>query len=253
MRRAPAGATAWPFITPLLVLLTAVAGWPLGRTIWFSFTDATLGQFDDYRFLGLDNYLASQDGVWFGVLTDPVWWRSVWNTLWFTGVSVSLETGLGIIVAAVVLIPWAIPTVVSARMWSWMLPDLFGVITDALLRIGAISAPIAWTADPDIALWAVVMVDVWKTTPFVALLVLAALQMLPEELYEAARLDGAGPIRTFISITLPLIRPALLVAVIFRALETCSRASSSTPTTHGSAATSFALPSTKRGSSSTGR
>jgi trehalose/maltose transport system permease protein len=120
---------------------------------------------------------------------------------------------------AVVLIPWAIPTVVSARMWNWMLHDQFGVVNDALLRLGAISAPIAWTANADTALWAVVMVDVWKTTPFVALLVLAALQMLPGELYEAARLDGAGPIRTFFSITLPLIRPALLVAVIFRALD----------------------------------
>jgi trehalose/maltose transport system permease protein len=217
----------------LLVVLALVAGWPLARTIWFSFTDATLGQFDDYRFVGFDNYLAWHDGIWFGVLADPSWWRSVWNTLWFTGVSVSLEAGLGIIIAlvlhkafpgrglmrAVVLIPWAIPTVVSARMWSWMLHDQFGVINEALLRLGAISGPIAWTADPDTALWAVVMVDVWKTTPFVALLVLAALQMLPEELYEAARLDGAGPIRTFFSITLPLIRPALLVAVIFRALD----------------------------------
>jgi trehalose/maltose transport system permease protein len=146
---------------------------------------------------------------------------------------VSLEAVLGVVIAltlnaafpgrgvmrAVVLIPWAVPTVVSARMWNWMLHDQFGVINDALLRLGLISAPVAWTADPDTALWAVVMVDVWKTTPFVALLVLAALQMLPKEIYESALLDGAGPIRRFFSITLPLIRPALLVAVIFRALD----------------------------------
>jgi trehalose/maltose transport system permease protein len=233
MRREPAGTAAWPFLAPMLVVLAVVAGWPLARTIWFSFTDAHLSQLGDYRFIGFENYLVWDDGRWFGVLADPAWWRSVWNTVWFTAVSVSLETVLGTIVAltlnrafpgrglmrAVVLIPWAIPTVVSARMWNWMLHDQFGVINDALLRLGAISAPIAWTANADTALWAVVMVDVWKTTPFVALLVLAALQMLPGELYEAAKLDGAGPIRTFFSITLPLIRPALLVAVIFRALD----------------------------------
>jgi trehalose/maltose transport system permease protein len=233
MRREPAGTVAWPFLAPMLIVLAVVAGWPLARTIWFSFTDAHLAQLGDYRFVGFENYLVWDDGRWFGVLADPAWWRSVYNTVWFTAVSVALETVLGTIVAltlnrafpgrglmrAVVLIPWAIPTVVSARMWSWMLHDQFGVINDALLRLGAISAPIAWTADADTALWAVVMVDVWKTTPFVALLVLAALQMLPGELYEAAKLDGAGPIRTFFSITLPLIRPALLVAVIFRALD----------------------------------
>jgi trehalose/maltose transport system permease protein len=233
MRREPAGTVAWPFLAPVLIVLAVVAGWPLARTIWFSFTDAHLAQLGDYRFVGFENYLVWDDGRWFGVLADPAWWRSVWNTVWFTFVSVVLETVLGTIVAltlnrafpgrglmrAVVLIPWAIPTVVSARMWNWMLHDQFGVINDALLRLGAISAPIAWTANADTALWAVVMVDVWKTTPFVALLVLAALQMLPRELYEAAKLDGAGPIRTFFSITLPLIRPALLVAVIFRALD----------------------------------
>jgi len=233
VRREPAGATAWPFIAPMLVVLALVAGWPLSRTIWFSFTDASLSQLDDYRFIGFENYLAWSDEAWFGVLADPAWWRSVWNTVWFTLVSVALETVLGTIIAltlnsafpgrgvmrAVILVPWAIPTVVSARMWNWMLHDQFGVINDALLRLGAISAPIAWTASSDTAMWAVVMVDVWKTTPFVALLALAALQMVPDEIYEAAKLDGAGPIRTFFSITLPLIRPALLVAVIFRALD----------------------------------
>lgn len=217
----------------MLIVLALVAGWPLARTIWFSFTDATLSSLDDYTFIGLENYLAPFQGQWIGLLADPGWWRAVWNTVWFTLVSVLLEAVLGVVMAltlntafpgrgvmrAVVLIPWAVPTVVSARMWNWMLHDQFGAINDALLRLGAISAPIAWTADADTALWAVVMVDVWKTTPFVALLVMAALQMLPNEIYESARIDGAGPIRTFFSITLPLIRPALLVAVIFRALD----------------------------------
>ncbi len=236
MRAAGAGARlrrAWPFLAPTLAVLLLAAGWPLARTIFFGFTDASLNDLSDYRFVGFDNYLAREDGEWIGLLADPDWWRAVWNTVWFTLVSVSIETVLGLVVAlvldarffgrglvrAAVLVPWAIPTIVSARMWSWMLHDQFGVINDALLRLGAISAPIAWTANPDTALWAVVVVDVWKTTPFMALLILAALQMLPGEVYEAARVDGVGPVRAFLRITLPLIRPALLVAIMFRALD----------------------------------
>jgi trehalose/maltose transport system permease protein len=217
----------------MLVVLTLVAGWPLARTVWFSFTDADLDSLFDYEFIGFENYLARYDGEWLGLLTDPEWWQAVWNTVWFTLVSVSIETVLGLamalvlhrafpgrgLVRAIVLIPWAIPTVVSARMWNWMLHDQFGVVNDMLLRLGLIAAPIAWTANADTALWAVVMVDVWKTTPFMALLILAALQMLPGDIYEAAKVDGVHPIRVFFRVTLPLIRPALLVAVIFRALD----------------------------------
>ena len=224
---------AWLFIAPTLIILALIAGWPLARTIWFSFTDANLNSLSDYDFIGFENYLANYDDEWLGLLTDPDWWHSVWNTVWFTVVSVSIETVLGTIVAlilnaafpgrglmrAVILIPWAIPTVVSARMWNWMLHDQFGVINDMLLRLGLIAAPITWTASPDTALWTVVMVDVWKTTPFMALLILAALQMLPGDIYEAARVDGVHPVRVFFRVTLPLIKPALLVAVIFRALD----------------------------------
>jgi trehalose/maltose transport system permease protein len=225
--------SAWLFIAPSLIILALIAGWPLARTIWFSFTDADLNNLSDYEFIGFENYLANYDGEWLGLLTDPDWWQSVWNTVWFTLVSVSIETVLGIIVAlilnaafpgrglmrAIILIPWAIPTVVSAKMWNWMLHDQFGVINDLLLRLGLITAPVTWTANPDTALWTVVMVDVWKTTPFMALLVLAALQMLPQDIYEAAKVDGVHPVRVFFRVTLPLIKPALLVAVIFRALD----------------------------------
>jgi trehalose/maltose transport system permease protein len=224
---------AWAFIAPALIVVALVAGWPLTRTIWFSFTDADLNSLDDYSFIGFENYLANYDGEWLGLLTDPDWWHSVWNTVWFALVSVSIETVLGTIVAlilnahfpgrgimrAVILVPWAIPTVVSAKMWNWMLHDQFGVINDMLLRLGLIAAPVTWTASPDTALWTVVMVDVWKTTPFMALLILAALQMLPQDIYEAARVDGVHPVRVFFRVTLPLIKPALLVAVIFRALD----------------------------------
>jgi len=224
---------AWVFLAPMLAVLVLAAGWPLLRTILFSFTDANLSDLTKTKFIGFDNYLANYEGEWVGILADPVWWQAVLNTLRFSAISIVLETVLGFVVAlvlnqafpgrglvrAAVLIPWAIPTIVSAKMWAWMLHDQFGVINAGLMGLHVISQPIAWTADADTAMWAVIMVDVWKTTPFMALLILAGLQMLPGEIYEAAAIDGVGPIRTFFKITLPLVWPAVMVAVIFRALD----------------------------------
>jgi trehalose/maltose transport system permease protein len=217
--------SAWLFMAPMLVVLGLVAGWPLLRTIWFGFTDASLSDLSAAEFIGLINYIY--------LLQDPDWWNAVWNTFVFATVSVALETilGLGIALAldahfrgrgllrAAVLIPWAIPTVVSAQMWAWMFNDVFGVINYALLSIGLIEAPIAWIASPDTALIAVIIVDVWKTTPFMALLLLAGLQMLPQECYESAKVDGVHPIKVFLKVTLPLLKPALMVAIIFRVLD----------------------------------
>jgi trehalose/maltose transport system permease protein len=223
----------WTLIAPLLLALTLAAGWPLARSIWLSLTDASLAGIASPHFVGLRNYLAYADGIWFGVLADPDWWRAVINTLAFTLVSVTLEGLLGVSVAlvlnaefpgralvrAAVLVPWAVPTIVSAKMWSWMLNDQFGIVNELLLRTGLIHTPLAWTADPLLSMVTVIIVDVWKTTPFVALLVLAALQMIPRSAYEAARVDGASPLQQFWYLTLPLIRPALWVALVFRALD----------------------------------
>ncbi len=217
----------------MLVVLAAVAGWPLLRTIWFGFTDARLDAIDDWHFIGVENYLAHADGQWWGLFADPLWWSAVRITLWFALVSVGLETVLGLGTAlllhrrfpgrawvrAAILIPWAVPTVVSARLWDWMLNDQFGIVNEWLLVTGVIAAPIAWTANPDTALWAIVLVDVWKTTPFMTLLILAGLQMLPGDCFDAARVDGVHPVRVFFSVTLPLVWPALMVAVVFRALD----------------------------------
>lgn len=225
--------TAWWFLSPLLLVLLLVAGWPLVRTIWFSFTDASLMAMGEAHWVGFENYLSRFDGGWFGVLADPLWWQAVRNTLVFVVVSVTLETVLGLAIAlvlqwrfpanpllrAAVLVPWAIPTIVSAKMWGWLLHDQFGLVNDLLLRLGLVSVPLAWTADPALAMSAVIMADVWKTTPFMALLLLAALQMLPSDYMEAARLDGVNAMRRFWHITLPLIRPALVVVVTFRALD----------------------------------
>ena len=229
---------AWMFLAPMLVVLAAVALYPLAQTVWFGFTDASLNNIDAARWVGVRNYLewldyGNGEGEWLGLLADDRWWRSVWNTLKFAFVSVFFETVFGLIIALVlnaefpgralvrtaVLVPWAIPTVVSAKMWGWMLHDQFGIINDMLMTIGLIAVPIAWTATPETAMTAVMMVDIWKTTPFMALLILAGLQMVPNDVYEAARLDGVGAVRVFRKVTLPLILPALLVGVVFRGLD----------------------------------
>lgn len=226
------------FLIPMIIALLVVAGWPLLRTIYFSFTDASLSNINAAKFVGFKNYLTwtqlkSGKVLWGGVLTDPAWWNAVWNTVRFSFASVLLETVFGTIVAlvlnaefkgrgivrAAILVPWAIPTIVSAKMWGWMLNDQFGIINDLFLRLHIIDHKIAWTATADTAMYAVLAVDVWKTTPFMALLILAGLQMVPKDIYEATAIDGVHPIKVFFRVTLPLIRPALMVAVIFRLLD----------------------------------
>lgn len=216
---------AWLFLAPLLLVLAGVAGWPLLRTFWFSLSDANLANLAEAHFIGLDNYRY--------LFEDPGWWQAVRNTLFFAGISVTLETCLGLAVAlalnasfpgrallrAAILVPWAIPTVVSAKMWTWMYNDVFGIINHLLLAVGLIKAPLAWMASPDLALLAIILVDVWKSTPFMALLLLAGLQMLPRECYESAAVDGVHPLKVFFRVTLPLLWPALAVALIFRLLD----------------------------------
>jgi trehalose/maltose transport system permease protein len=160
------------FLAPLVIALAGVAGWPLARTIYFAFTDATLATVEEAQFVGIDNFVY--------LLRDPVWWRAMQNTLVFALASVGIETALGLMIAlllnaelaargplrAAILVPWAVPTIVSAQLWRWMYNDLYGVVNAMLLGIGIIDEPKAWTADPDLALAAVIAVDVWKTTPF---------------------------------------------------------------------------------------
>ncbi len=183
---------AWILLLPTLAVLVGVALYPLVTTFYNSLTDARLGSSRSVQFVGLENYR------W--LLTDPVFLEAVGNTLYFTVVSVSAELVLGLLIAlvihsqfpgrglvrAAVLVPWAIPTVVSAQMWRWMYNDVFGVVNDLLMRVGLLDAPLAWTAVPGLAMHAIIAVDVWKTTPFMALLLLAGLQVIPRDLYEAA-------------------------------------------------------------------
>ena len=147
--------SAMLFLLPMIVTLALVAGWPLMRSIYFSLTDASLTNLAGAKWIGLNNYLGwktlpSGRVIYYGVLADAAWWNAVWNTVRFAFVSVTLETVLGLCVAlvlnaefkgrgivrAAILIPWAIPTIVSAKMWAWMLNDQFGMINDIMLRIG---------------------------------------------------------------------------------------------------------------------
>ena len=231
---------AYMFLIPMLVMLLIVAAWPLFRSISFSFTDASANNIfnGQYEWIGFENYLerrvrSNGEVRWRGVLLDGDWWNAVWNTVRFSVISVALETFFGLLIAlvlnaefkfrgivrAAILIPWAIPTVVSARMWGWMLNDQFGIINTIMIAARLIDEPIAWTASADTAMTAVLIVDVWKTTPFMTLLILAGLQLIPRDMYEAARIDGVHPVKVFFKVTLPMVRPAIMVAVIFRALD----------------------------------
>ncbi len=207
-------------------MVAFIAIYPLGKTIYQSFTNQEfLAGITPTKWVGLENYRT----LWH----DTLFRNSVVETVKFTLITVSFEFVLGLIIAlvvnsrfkgrglmrAVMLVPWAIPTVVAAKMWQWMLDDVFGVVNDIGVRTGILSHPHAWISDPSTALASVSAVDIWKTTPFVALLLLAGLQVIPHDLYEAADVDGAGPLQQFFRITLPLLRPAILVTLIFRTLD----------------------------------
>jgi trehalose/maltose transport system permease protein len=217
---------AWLMLMPALALVAFVALYPLGQTVYDSFTNRQfLGGLEPTEFVGLENYR--------DLIHDTVFRDAIWVTVKFTVVTVSIELVLGMIIAlavnsgfrgrgvmrAMMLIPWAIPTVVAAQMWKWMYDDVFGVINDALVRLHIVDHPVAWISQSSTALWAVSAVDIWKTTPFVALLLLAGLQVIPHELYEAADVDGVSKWRQYWRITLPLLMPAILVTVIFRTLD----------------------------------
>lgn len=217
---------AWMLLLPALAAVALVAIYPLGKTIYYSFTNQEfLAGIEPTKWVGLDNYRE----LWH----DSVFRSSVWETIRFTLITVGFEFVLGLIIAlvvnssfkgrgvmrAVMLVPWAIPTVVAAQMWKWMLDDTVGVVNDAGVRLHLISHPYAWISEPSTSLAAVSAVDIWKTTPFVALLLLAGLQVIPRDLYEAADVDGASQLQQFWRITLPLLRPAILVVLIFRTLD----------------------------------
>ena len=217
---------AWLLLAPTLAVVAFVALYPLLQTIWQSFTDARLASGREPQFVGLRNYER--------LIGDQTFLNSIAVTVQFTVLTIIFEFILGLIIAMVInsnfrgrgamraamLVPWAIPTVISAQMWKWMYHDVYGVINDLLVnKLHLLQQNVAFLAESSTAIPAISAVDIWKTTPFVALLLLAGLQVIPHDVYEAARVDGANPLQQFFQITLPLLRPAILVTLIFRTLD----------------------------------
>jgi multiple sugar transport system permease protein len=217
----PERRTAYYMVLPALLIILIIAFFPILQAINLSLRQATVVQTGP--FVGLENYTE--------MFQNPDFLEGLTNTAIFTVASVTLEffLGLGIalainrafrgrgLVRAAVLVPWAFPTVISAVMWRLMFQDQVGIINYLANTIGLISQPIL--SDRTLLLIGVIMVDVWKTTPFMALLLLAGLQTIPGDVYEAARVDGANVMQRFFSITLPLLYPTILVALLFRTLD----------------------------------
>jgi multiple sugar transport system permease protein len=211
-------------VSPSMILIAIVAAYPIAYAIWLSLHEYSVRVAGLSRWAGLRNYTTA--------LQDSAFWDSVRVTFIFTGSSVILETliGLGMalvmhsafrgqgVLRTIVLVPWAVLTVVTAIMWQTMFEPQLGFVNSLL---GAVGLPddTVWLGHNPEALLVMILADVWKTAPFMALLLLAGLQVIPNEIYEAARVDGATAWQRFARITLPLLKPALLVALIFRTLD----------------------------------
>ncbi len=205
-------------LLPAVVLVSCVALAPVVATVWLSFR-RQLPIFGVSQFEGLENYRF--------LFEDSRFWNALAKTSYFVGVSVTLELVLGLCFAlllhqefhgrgvarTVVLIPWAVPSVVAARFWEWIMNGDYGVLNYLL------GTRINWLGNPFWALHAVILADVWKTTPFVVLLLLAGLHVIPEDLYRAARIDGANSWQVFRHVTLPLLRPVILLVLLFRTMD----------------------------------
>lgn len=206
------------FLAPAILIMAGVIIYPLLYVIWLSLHRRLL-IFDISRFVGLDNFSF--------LLRDDRFWNALYNTVYFTAVSVSLELILGLSIAillnrafmgrglmrSVILIPWAIPTVVSAKIWEWMYNSDFGILNHLL------GVNINWLGSAFWAMNAAIFMEVWKTTPFVALLLMAGLQTIDGDLYRSARVDGASGWYIFRRITIPLLMPVILIVLIFRTLD----------------------------------
>jgi multiple sugar transport system permease protein len=213
---------AWMFLLPALAVLAMVAVYPVARVVWLSL-ERRVPIFGIADFVGPANYLF--------LARDPAFWGALQVTVVFTVTSVAAELVLGVAAGvalraqrrwhgaslSLLLLPWCLPGVVTGRIFEWLYHPTAG-LANRLVGLVASGQP-NWLGDPRLALPALVVADVWRTTPFIALLVYARLATVPEAVYEAAAVDGAGPAARFWRITLPLLRPVLLVALLFRGLD----------------------------------
>ncbi|MGV3713097.1 carbohydrate ABC transporter permease [Pseudolysinimonas sp.] len=211
------------FLAPLLLAMGALIAFPLGFAVYLSF--AELGNTFALDFVGFDNYR--------DLLAEPATIvRAFGNTLRYALVVVALQLVIGFTAALLLnsrlrgrrwfrtalMMPWVIPSVIAALTWRWMFDPQAGVFNDILIRLGVLDGPQSWLGNPDVAPWAVIAVSVWRGFPFVTVLMLAALQTIPVELYEAASIDGAGALRRLQSITLPGIRPIAVLTGLMEGL-----------------------------------
>ena len=212
-------------VTPALVVIAIVAAYPIGYAIWLSLNQYSVRVANLSRFVGLDNYTAA--------LKSSEFWSATRTTFLFTVIAVTLELVIGLgmalamhqafkgraILRTVVLVPWAILTVVTAITWRTIFEPNLGLAPVVLDKLSLPGANTVWLGQNGYALAVMILGDVWKTAPFMALLLLAGLQVIPEDVYEAAKVDGATTWQRFVRITLPLLKPAILVALIFRTLD----------------------------------
>jgi multiple sugar transport system permease protein len=223
--RAEARFAFW-LVLPAMVAIIAVAFYPLGRAIWLSLWKINLRFANTPRtFEGVDNYLA--------ILRDERFYNALRVSGTIALVTVVAELVLGMVIAlvvnrsfpgrgltrAAVLVPWALTTVVTAKMWGLIYQADYGVFNRFMNDLGIIEGNRPWTASPAFAIWAMIGADIWKTTPFMALLLLAGLQLIPADLHEASSMDGASRWQGFWQITLPLLKPTILVALLFRLID----------------------------------
>ena len=214
--------TGWLLLIPALLILGLVFIYPIARAFYLSWFTENLGTQLEPVFSGLSNYQR--------MLGDGRFWQSLYNTSVFTVISVVLELFLGLgvalvlnksffgrgIVRTIAIIPWALPTAVMGLAWAWIFNDQYGVVNDILSRLGLIDTGINWLGTPSLAMAALIVADVWKTTPFISIILLAGLQSISQDLYEAHSMDGASPWQSFHQITLPLLMPQILIALLFR-------------------------------------
>ena len=212
-------------IAPSLVIIAAITLQPILSTFYLSFFETTPGVATPDIFRGIGNYLE--------LLADKLFWQAIWRTLYFTIVSVGLELVLGICIAQLIhshppgwrflrtslIIPWAVPTIINGAMWRWIYNADYGALNALLMQLGLIDHYIPWLIKPTTAMNLVILADIWHAVPFIALIIQAALATLPVELDEAAAVDGASAWQRFWSIRLPLLRSAILVALVIRSVE----------------------------------
>lgn len=216
------GALPYVLLSPAVLATVIVVFYPMTQAFVTSLYQSILWKPRDIRFIALDNYAT--------LLQDPVFWSSLGRTAIWIGLTVPLQLLLGLVTAlllnqefrwrglarSLILIPWALPSVVIGLMWAWIYNPQVGLLNDLMLRLGLLQRAVPWLADPDTALYAIIAALVWQGFPFFAIMILAGLQTIPASLYEAAEIDGASIWQQFWHITLPGLRGVLVTAVMLR-------------------------------------